>query len=955
MNNETELSIVVKARNAASKVLKEVNQQGSAIGRNFKNAFNSAVAPSKMLAAGVAAIGVAAAGFGVMSVKAFMEAEESLAQLEAVIKSTGGAAGVTSDELQKQATALQSVTKFSDEAVMATQSMLLTFTQIKGGVMKDATETALDMAQALGMDGKQAAMQLGKALNDPATGLSKLQRVGVTFNEQQKKQITAMVEAGNVAGAQKAMLKELQKEFGGSAKAAGSTFAGQLEILKNAFGDLQEGVGMLIVSALKPLVNALSGIVAEIGKAGGFVNYFKKLWEDNQGIIVAITGALVGGLTPALISFSGAMLAAAVRTALFFAPLLPWIAIGAALGILLKKLADRMGGWGKLWDAVKGKIESFMPTLKNIASAFQNGLGKAIEFVKPILETIGKVIMTVLWPALKSLWSTVSAQLQPVINSLIETFKAWWGYIQALWPILKIIGIIIGITLVAAIWLFINALKLVLPVVNVIVKAIGVAFDVMAFIIRGIVSVFRVSFNIAKAVVLGTINGVKALFVGAFNFLKTIVNGYIAFWRGAFNIAVSIVRGIINAILAVFRGGFAAGKALLTGLINGIKSLVNGVRNAIKTAADKIGAFFKGAGTWLVDTGKNIIQGLINGIKGMAGSVWSAAGDVASGIKDRFKSVLGIQSPSKVMKEIGKNVGQGFIKGLDGTKKQIRNKVEDLIQKTINSVKKKLNSLKKVRADFIKEIQGSIMGNFNITDVVGNRALTGGNIIDAMRDQLEKSNMFAADLKELSKRGLSRTLLKQIADSGVEAGSATAQALLSADAKTVNSLFSQLNNSAKAIGTSVAGNYQKSGIDAMEGLLKGLRSKKGKLTKLITEIAMGMKKGLKKALGIRSPSKVFKGLGENIMQGMEKGISSQASIVGNAITSAVSPNILQPRLATALGDVSSAPAKGSIKHEHKYYGDFHFHTGESVEAFYKHQDQDKLNVKKGLTAKRGKK
>ena len=99
--------------------------------------------------------------FGVSSVKSAQDAELAIADLEAVLKSTGGAAGVTLKELTKMASALQKVTKFSDEEVMSAQGMLLTFTKIGKDIFPDATMAALDMAEKFGMDASQAAITLG--------------------------------------------------------------------------------------------------------------------------------------------------------------------------------------------------------------------------------------------------------------------------------------------------------------------------------------------------------------------------------------------------------------------------------------------------------------------------------------------------------------------------------------------------------------------------------------------------------------------------------------------------------------------------------------------------------------------------------------------------------------------------------------------------------------------------
>lgn len=172
-----------------------------------------------------------------------IESEDALAQLNATIKSTGGAAGLSSEQMVAMAQGLQKVTTFGDDAIISMQSQLLTFTKIGGDVVPRATEAILDLATKMGGDLKGAAVQVGKALNDPITGISALSKVGVSFTEAQKDVIKSLVETGDVAGAQVMILQELQAEFGGSARAARDTFGGAVTALQNAFGDLLEGSG----------------------------------------------------------------------------------------------------------------------------------------------------------------------------------------------------------------------------------------------------------------------------------------------------------------------------------------------------------------------------------------------------------------------------------------------------------------------------------------------------------------------------------------------------------------------------------------------------------------------------------------------------------------------------------------------------------------------------------------
>lgn len=235
-----EVNITVTGTDKFSQTIDTADKKVSGFGKTLGSVGTIA---GGFLAAGAVTAGVQAlTGFIGDSIGAVRESKEVNAQLEAVLKSTGGASGLTADSVRDMASALEKSTKFEDEAILKGQNLLLTFTNIGSDVFPMATETMLDMAQALGTDASGAAVQLGKALNDPVAGISALSRVGVTFTDEQKDMIKGMVEAGDVAGAQGVILAELNKEFGGSAKAA-SDAAGSQEKYKDAMNDLQEQIG----------------------------------------------------------------------------------------------------------------------------------------------------------------------------------------------------------------------------------------------------------------------------------------------------------------------------------------------------------------------------------------------------------------------------------------------------------------------------------------------------------------------------------------------------------------------------------------------------------------------------------------------------------------------------------------------------------------------------------------
>lgn len=189
------------------------------------------------------------------------EAAEAEAVLSAALEATGNQTGFTLEQLNALSLGMQRTTKFSQEAAQGAMAVITTFKNVRGDHFKEATELAADMATVMKGDLQGAAMQVAKALNDPIQGINALKRSGVSFSDEQEKMIKKMVEAGDVMGAQRMILDELQSEFGGAAEKVGKTFGGQMEIMYNRVGDLAEGMGNHLIPIIEALGPAIDGVV----------------------------------------------------------------------------------------------------------------------------------------------------------------------------------------------------------------------------------------------------------------------------------------------------------------------------------------------------------------------------------------------------------------------------------------------------------------------------------------------------------------------------------------------------------------------------------------------------------------------------------------------------------------------------------------------------------------------
>ena len=460
----------------------------------------------------VAGVGAAVVGVGALAAGLYdavgeaMAAEEVSAQLAAVLASTGGVAGVTADMATGLADSLSKVTRFEDDAILSGENMLLTFTNIGDDIFPAATEAMLNMSQTIGQDLNSSAVQLGKALNDPIQGVTALTRVGVSFTDAQKEQIKALQESGDLMGAQQIILGELQREFGGAAVAAGQTFAGQLDIMKNSLGNVKEEVGMALLPALQTLAQTLGPMLlsAAQGLAQFIItNVVPALRDIFTWVATNLPPALqklaqfwTGTLQPALATvwaFIQNNVVPVLRT------VFQWLAEN--IPPALQKLAQFWTGTlqpalATVWGFIQGSV---IPILQQVFVWLATN-------IPPALQTLANFWNTVLLPAIEDVWEFISVNLVPLFETLVnvtiaalklalEGLELTWNLLKAaltkIWEFVRdnVIPIFVEIaaTLDGPVTIALNALKGLLE--GAVQTALGIfrgAVDGVAGAIRGI-------------------------------------------------------------------------------------------------------------------------------------------------------------------------------------------------------------------------------------------------------------------------------------------------------------------------------------------------------------------------------------------------------------------------------------------------------------------------------------
>lgn len=238
-----------------------------------------------------ASIGALAAGFvsGAFMSKFISEtinAEQEQAQLAAVLKSTGEAAGWSQQKLNDMADAMSKSTTFSAGDINQAQTRMLSYSNVVGEQFPRAMQAAADMSARMGMSITQAAEQIGKALDVPSEGLTALTKQGFRFTEQQKLLVEQLEATGQAGKAQAIILEAVESSYGGAAEAARNTLGGSLKALQNQFNDLMTG-DQGSANGLRQGIEDLTNTMASESTKAGFQTVLK-------GITAIINTALTG-------------------------------------------------------------------------------------------------------------------------------------------------------------------------------------------------------------------------------------------------------------------------------------------------------------------------------------------------------------------------------------------------------------------------------------------------------------------------------------------------------------------------------------------------------------------------------------------------------------------------------------------------------------------------------------
>ncbi|EKL6217356.1 tape measure protein [Listeria monocytogenes] len=414
-------------------------------------------------------------------------------------------------------------------------------------------------------------------------------------------------------------------------------------------------------------------------------------------------------------------------------------------------------------------------------------------------------------------------------------------------------------------------------------------------------------------------------------------NGILGGKDGAFSAGTSVGGSAKSGAASVDSSG--VGSDFASGYVNGILSGMGTVGEAAASLANKAlaavqkkqdsrspskkskklgGDFGSGYSLGIASKTKAVTKAASNLVAGALGTEKQIK-KLSSTLKDKVSSAIdaGLHSKNKSRGQLKQAKALNSIEGYiaqQTNRLAATAKKRDKVVAQLKAANTKMADLTKRSKEYAASITEKMQSYGSISNV---DAENPQSIQQEMQKRLKEIKAFQANVEKLRKKGVSKDIISDILESGVENGSSYAQALAKSDVKTIkaiNSTQNQINAASKSMGNTAANAMYSAGINAAKGLIKGLNSQKKQLEKTAKSIASTITNSVKKALKIHSPSRVAVelgkfftgGLGNGVLAGAKGAVQSTNKMVDSVVTAA--SNLTAPKI--TLPHVSAEKALG---------------------------------------------
>lgn len=441
------------------------------------------------------------------------------------------------------------------------------------------------------------------------------------------------------------------------------------------------------------------------------------------GIFVILGGAayLLQPLIPALLGLSAAVALFGVGIA----------ALGAGVLALSAGLAGLSGSVYVFVEAFSAIIQAILRLIPDAARALAEAL---IQFMQAILDAAPQIISS-----LTTLLNSILDSLTEVIPKLIALITTTLSEILA--SLTELLPQVIDLVVVTLESLM-EAITELLP------EFVTFGMNIILSLLQGITeNMFEITAKAAEIIV-NFINGLAEklpeIIQAGFNLMISFLNGLADGIRNnmgivmdaVWNVITAIIQSVLDTLMGAIGAMLSAGIEFIQGAIDGIGKGIEWAKNAVsdvvRGAVDKVGEFVGD----MLNAGKNLIQGLIDGVGQMGQALWDSVTNLANGAVDTILGIFGIQSPSKVFRQIGVYTVEGFIIGIDRMSSKADRAMASMGTSAISSMRETL-------ANVGRDISNGLSSDITITPVLDLSNVNKG--VDSIYSAFDKKASISLD------------------------------------------------------------------------------------------------------------------------------------------------------------------------------------------------------------------
>lgn len=381
------------------------------------------------------------------------------------------------------------------------------------------------------------------------------------------------------------------------------------------------GLILDIIQAVAPIVQGIfDGIASFLQQHGDTIStIFSVAWTFISGFITGILNNIKGVIEGVLNTIDG---------------------------IISLFSAISQGNFKQMWEAIKQIFTGAVQAIYNGVMLFFS-----VKFLGSLktMWTSGVGIIKGMWEGIKNGFSTGVTACYVWIDDLVKGVINWFTNLGTSAP-----------TLINNMWNFVK---------NIFSTACSWVVSTVQAFGSSVLSFFR-----------SLSSGSTSIFSALWNAGKSIWNAGVSVLKSLISSLVSAVKSKLSSMLSTartyFSNLFSAGRTQFMNLLSSVASTMSQIPGKVRSFMGNAISYLKGIS--LLSIGKNMIQGLINGITSMGSRVVGAIKGVVDGAVKKAKSLLGINSPSRVFKQIGAWTSEGMAIGVDNNTPLVKKSMENM-------------------------------------------------------------------------------------------------------------------------------------------------------------------------------------------------------------------------------------------------------------------------------------